>query len=64
MVTLSETVVNLLLLDLKQRSADYVCPFGLMSPQHPLIALFQKAETNVVDLVGKINNIGRHHDRE
>lgn len=60
----------MLLLDLKRRSmvlaADqqYVCPFGLKPPQHPLIMLFQKKEVNVLELVNKINGICSHHDKE
>lgn len=64
LVALSEAVIGVLLIDLKQRDAKYLCPFGLAQPQHPLIGFFQKTETNVADLVGKINGLCRHHDRE
>lgn len=67
---LSEGVISLLLLDLKRRSIlmksndEYVCPFGLKPPQHPLIMLFQKKDANMNDLANKINGICSHHDKE
>lgn len=67
---LSEGVISLLLLDLKRRSIlmkssdEYVCPFGLKPPQHPLIMLFQKKDANMNDLANKINGICSHHDNE
>ena len=67
---LTEGVVDLLLLDLKRRSAlsestkSYTCPFGLKAPQHPIIILMQKSESNLNDLTNKINGICNHHDKE
>lgn len=64
LIALSEAVLQLLLLDLKQHGESYECPFGLQTPQHPLLAFFQRAESNVPDLVGKIVGLCRHHDHE
>lgn len=35
----------------------YVCPFGLKSPQHPIIMLLLKKQSNIADLSNKINGI-------
>lgn len=63
-------MVDLLLLDLKRRtslmgtSKAYTCPFGLKAPQHPIIMLMQKNDSNLNDLTNKINGICNHHDKE
>lgn len=63
-------MVDLLLLDLKRRSIllesskSYTCPFGIKAPQHPLIMLMQKNDSNLNDLINKINGICNHHDKE
>lgn len=64
LIALSEAVLQLLLHDLKQRGDRYTCPFGLQTPQHPLLAFFQRTESSVPDIVGKIVGLCRHHDRE
>lgn len=56
----------MLLLDIKQRAreskAAYVCPFWLKSPQHPLIMLLTKKESNMADLSNKIIGICDHQN--
>lgn len=66
--SISEGIINLLLLDMKQRSTQakterYQCPFGLRSPQHPMIMLLQKKNANTIDLANKMNGICNHRNK-
>lgn len=67
---ISEGVIGLLLLDLRKSTIllkndeEYICPYGLKPPEHPLIFLLQNKDVNINDLANKINGICTHHDKE
>lgn len=67
-MAISEGIINLLLFDMKQRSVQnkserYQCPFGLRTPQHPMIMLLQKKNSNIIDLANKMSGICNHRNK-
>lgn len=68
--SISEGIISLLLISLKQKTATlkssekFECNYGIKSQQHPIITLIQNNPGGMDDIANKINGICNHFDNQ